>query len=666
MKLLLGSILLSSAAVVSAMPHVDHSGMFVPLHCNMMLGAAPCVSFSDLNYDTTQKVEIECGTCVIMDASGDLNLEKGLDVVGKLVFPASRQALKITTPFVFVQGEMIVEELADKKMPQPDKFLEFHFVGTEDVVFTSYHNQTFDKCMTGCNQSKKPFIVAGGKVDFQGMHESCHTWSRLQSVTDAGAPDMTAVAAPVAPTGCSSVLVDESFDVEPADWDGINAQAAVENGYYRVSDRPSGYTGPRVHLPIDCISPNKPYLLKFRFRYHHTSTNETRFVPPYIKMIQYFVSGGNSWISAPDVYNRGQMQNAEKDVWHEMQYVLKFDDIMADSTQTSDLTMYISPMNNVDTIDIDDFLLELAPSTAFEGRSCYSLLMNGKADISEHAYPFYPTGGVLDIASGTGPTGTNYFRSSLRSSTWSSTFSQDIAPECLVKTAVYDFSAYVRVDSSVEREVSVALLVDGTEHVIVICPPSSNDWVHCTAKIRLEEDVEGANEAILYTRVLGDDTSPLDIADVSLDYLGGRAEKLTLEDALGVSECWGPGAEVLVTSHTIQYEDSQVATIASVDANGVITLVDPIHKPITAEDDRMTAVEVAILSRNILFTAAKDDVNNPLHGGHFIIMHTSAPVVQKVVGVESHGFGQQGLLGMTILEIPCTDVDGRIVAYTDS
>ncbi len=339
---------------------------------------------------------------------------------------------------------------------------------------------------------------------------------------------------------------------------------------------------------------------------------------------------------------------------HEMEMALEFDEIMADSTQTSELTIYISPMTNeADTIDIDDFLLELAPPEAFE-KSCDSLLLNGRADFSRrHAYPFYPTGGLLNVASdGTGPAGIAYFfRSTLRSSQWSSALSQDIASACLRKTAVYDFSAYVRVHSFVERRVSFSLRVEGgdggtVEHSIVECPPSSGEWVSCSSKMRWEEDAVADVSARLHARVPGGDDAPdLDVADVYMTYAGGRAIKLTLEDTAGVKECWGPGADVLVTSHTIRHADYQLATISSVDLDGAITLAEPIHRPITMEEDRETAVEVALLSRNIIFSSAKDDEEDLLHGCHFMVMHMSAPVVQRIVGIETRGNSQQGKLG---------------------
>lgn len=250
-----------------------------------------------------------------------------------------------------------------------------------------------------------------------------------------------------------------------------------------MSDPPS----PRVHLPVECITPNAHYLLKFKFRYRHTGTSDS-FVPPYINMIQYMTQaagGGNHWHNHMGVYTRGQVAAARVDTWYEMQAVLQFDDVMADPSQTEDLSIYIAPYSNVDTIDIDDFVLELSPADAYD-RSCDSLLVNGNGDTAlsdGHAYPFYPTGGLLHVVSSeTGPTGTPYLRNTLRSSTWSSALSQDISTDCVKKAAVYDFSAWVRVHSpDNERVVSFSLWTtnqdggDLVETSIVTCPPSTNE-----------------------------------------------------------------------------------------------------------------------------------------------------------------------------------------------
>ncbi|KAL3906393.1 MAG: hypothetical protein SGILL_009288 [Bacillariaceae sp.] len=610
----------------------DGGGMFQPLACNANL--APCEPFSAQNYTYYNAVvEIPCGSCIEMDLDGDLHLEKGLDVQGKLVFPSSRRALKITTPFVFVQGELMIEPLDSPKIPQPEHLLEFHLVGTETVSFTSHHNQTFAKCSSenGCSVSKKPFIVAGGSLKIEGMQDQCQTWSRLLSYQDAGAPSMdNTIAAPVPPVACSSTLVLEPFDDATSlanHWDGRGAPSyGVEDGHFSVSQRNSATEGPRIHLPFECITSDAPYMLSLKYRYRHNSTNDSSFGVPYLKMIRSKVGGGSDWINIDEVlHDRGSMASASIDEWHSYQTTVQFDDIMTDPAQTSSLSLYIAPFSDVDAIDIDDFQIELAPAIHFEGRSCQSLLSNGDADESGgHVYPFYPTGGVSAVVD---DGASSFFRSSLRTSTWPSILSQEIAPECLAKAAVYSFSAKVRVDSADPRQVSFAIDAGaGAGNLIANCPPSSNnEWVTCSGDIRISEELAAVTSPRLYTRVLDDEGSTVDIADISLTYSGGRITKLTLEDPTGIVECWGSDAEILITSHTIQHEDSQVAVIESVSSSGIITLKEPIFRPMSMEDDSMTAVEVALLTRNILLTAAEDDTASPLDGGHLMVMHTSAP-----------------------------------------
>lgn len=638
--------------------------MFMPMHCNAGLERASCVSFSSQNFDLSETVEIPCGVCVKMDLAGVLVLEKGIDVQGKLIFPASRQALKITTPHVFVQGKLIIEQLADKAIPQPDKDLVFHFVGSDSVTFTSHHNQTFEKCEGGCNMSKKPFVVAGGSLDIQGMHDDCHTWSRLLSVNEAGSNTMNAIVAPSVRDGCSDILVDETFNDAAAiqgTWDAFGASYSVLDGYLSVT---GGNHAPRVYLPFECITPGASYLLTFRYRYRHFS-DETLLGFPYVKLVRGKVTGGSDWIGVDYVNGRGSISQAQNNQWYDYQTTIRFSEEMADATKTNSLFLYLEPNSAVDTMDLEKFEIKQASAVAFEGRSCNSLLVNGKAEFSNHIYPFYPIGGVLNLVDdgSTGPTGTPYFRNTMRTSTWNSILSQDVAPECLAKASIYSFSAYVRVDSLVARQVSFSLEA-GSSSPITTCPPSANNtWVHCAGNILLTEEHEGADSAMLYTRVLSDDISTVDIADISFTYIGGRVTQLTLEDPSGVSQCWGEGAEVVVTSHTTQHESSQVATIKSVDLNGVITLEEPIYRPITVEDDPQTGVEVALLTRNIRLTAAEDDSESPLDGGHLIIMHTSAPTTQKIIGIESHGFGQQGKLGKYPIHFHmCGSVEGSLLS----
>lgn len=119
-----------------------------------------------------------------------------------------------------------------------------------------------------------------------------------------------------------------------------------------------------------------------------------------------------------------------------------------------------------------------------------------------------------------------------------------------------------------------------------------------------------------------------------------------------VKNGWGVGAEILITSHTLDYRESQVRTIQLIRNHGngnfvVLELDSPITRPTTVMDDPKYAVEVALLSRNILFEGAKDDTAD--HGAHLIVMQTKGP--QHIEGVELRNFGQQGLLGRYVSDL---------------
>ena len=126
---------------------------------------------------------------------------------------------------------------------------------------------------------------------------------------------------------------------------------------------------------------------------------------------------------------------------------------------------------------------------------------------------------------------------------------------------------------------------------------------------------------------------------------------------------WGIGAEILITPHTRVWNQNQVRTIKSIrtsDSFAVIELDSPILRPTTMIESADFAVEVALLSRNIVFEGGSDSTVS--HGGHFMIMHTPT-VVQTIEGVDLRNFGQQGNLGRYPIHFHfCNDVTGSIVS----
>jgi len=128
---------------------------------------------------------------------------------------------------------------------------------------------------------------------------------------------------------------------------------------------------------------------------------------------------------------------------------------------------------------------------------------------------------------------------------------------------------------------------------------------------------------------------------------------------------WLAGARLLVTSHTRLWDDHQERTIVAVTTNSVssgyvrLELDAPIRRPTTLLESQDYAVEVALLSRNIVFEGGS---NNMQDGGHFIILHTPN-VAQTIQGIDIQHFGIQGTLGRYPIHFHYSgDVSGSVVS----
>lgn len=113
-----------------------------------------------------------------------------------------------------------------------------------------------------------------------------------------------------------------------------------------------------------------------------------------------------------------------------------------------------------------------------------------------------------------------------------------------------------------------------------------------------------------------------------------------------VKNGWAAGAEILITSHTRDWDGHQVRKIVAVSDYTrrlvQIELDAPIRRPTTLLQSEDFAVEVALLSRNIVIEGGPD--SKKFHGGHFWFMNTPS-IVQSLVGVDFRNMGQQGTLG---------------------
>ena len=184
---------------------------------------------------------------------------------------------------------------------------------------------------------------------------------------------------------------------------------------------------------------------------------------------------------------------------------------------------------------------------------------------------------------------------------------------------------------------------------LLLCPASdeSSGFVSCERVFSFSPQQVAATSITLFIRPRGSLADTVDWDDLSLEPTGGVAARPIQEilvDPTLVHDCWADpiseGAELLLTSHTLDAADHQVVSTTGMTADGKISLAGPILNPMSGPDD--FSVEVALLSRRITLEASSESGSSI--GGHFIVFHTPH-VNQTIRGLEVKGFGQQGNLG---------------------
>ncbi|KAL7531274.1 hypothetical protein ACHAXR_003949, partial [Thalassiosira sp. AJA248-18] len=130
--------------------------------------------------------------------------------------------------------------------------------------------------------------------------------------------------------------------------------------------------------------------------------------------------------------------------------------------------------------------------------------------------------------------------------------------------------------------------------------------------------------------------------------------------------CVKPGDDLLVTSDNTNWQDEMKRQVTAVNSTtGEITLDSAITRALpalTGPGEPEYAVEVARLSRSVVFTAVEDDPEGEHIGGHFMVFVTP-DVVQVISGVHFDNFGQGGNLGRYPVHFHlCDNSNGSIVS----
>mmetsp|Transcript_16095 Transcript_16095/g.46404 ORF Transcript_16095/g.46404 Transcript_16095/m.46404 type:complete len:1765 (-) Transcript_16095:207-5501(-) len=670
---------------------------FSPLDCNGEMNNGTftgCVSWSSQNYDTAAAVTIPCGVCVDMDLPGDgttnLHMQAGLDIQGALRFPLNWKGT-IRTPFVFVQGHLFIDNDAKVDADNIDGFT-FIIEGTfHQPFFPNAQNSESCRGMS-CEVGKKPFVVAGGQLHVNALPDTCPTWVPiLDVVRNENAVVATDYPKPPTPeSGCTNLIIDSNFDTGYGPfYSGLGSEESINIGgshdgsnSFKVKKRKKSWQGPFVDFVKsglrDCIVANQTYLVEAKVKvsvedpssgkaYSNCHSNGTDCLGLTIHTANADGTPKLRWNNVRQIQSSNRHYD---DTWFDFTAEVYFiDEVLADDSLY--IMMYFGGPETGIAMEIDDVKMILPTPDLFpdpsKGSVCEDLVINGNAENAPpHKFPWNFIGNrdssVTVMSETVNGTVNNFFGIRGRNATWAS-INVELINDCIVRHAQYTIKAKIRLDSLDEQDVRMVLKtwpVDPppippfykTESVgfggISSCVGLSREkgWFECSRQFQFTEDHETATSIELSFMVPDDEASDIDIDNVSVVRSAAPLNQFVVSNS--VASCWGAGATILQTSHTLSREDENVLTVESITDNGdstaTIRTTTPVAKPSSEADGSNYAVEMALLDRNVKIAPESDDSINPFHGAHFTIAYTPN-VAQTLTGVHLSGMGQQGIFG---------------------
>ena len=128
-----------------------------------------------------------------------------------------------------------------------------------------------------------------------------------------------------------------------------------------------------------------------------------------------------------------------------------------------------------------------------------------------------------------------------------------------------------------------------------------SNWVYCQRNWIFRGTHASAEKIELAFMVDVDLPSDVDFDEINVVRYAPPLDMLVVSDS--VIGCWGPGADILQTSHTLLHEYENFLAIESVtdnfDGTATFKTTTKIAKPTTAKDDHEMAVEISILDQNV-------------------------------------------------------------------
>jgi len=669
-----------------------------------------CVPFSTLISGPDDDVEVPCGVCATMEeyTLGETVEVGQIDVVGLLYFPEGMN-MTLVTNGVVVQGTLKMEQHQPiDGIPEVTIILK----GDEDMAWQpqEWNGEAcidYDTGYESCRIGKRGIVVAGGNLDIQAFpKDDCPTWTKLYDIVPRVSPTPETYPEPSPPPeNCNVVMFDEDFSNGLGDFSaslGATVDIKTENSfdgtpYATVSNRQRQWQGLSLDVTgsdlVSCLRVNTTYLLQMtvKLESHNDEPSICSQVGQNCPTFRshYLYNNERMFWKTHFTVNLGA--RVDDGTWADYGVMVEFseDDISALNSYN---TMYISgPEAGVDIsvsrVSIrlptaEYFPVQPDPNDPFD-TMCNSIIINGDAETSPtFPYPSYLRGGLSShlwvkqesVTADDGSISTNnYFALRGREMTFES-IESSLLTECVEPNAIYTFSARIRVHSLNPVKVRFTLKTQVPGNPLMVesvgyCPDAdmTTGWVQCQRNFMFTEEHVGAEYIQFFFVADEDEESDIDYDDIAVTLAYTPVTGIVLDTA-DVEDCWAPGAQAIVTSHSILPTDTDLINITNIVVDPTtnkteVTFETPIPRHTTILEDPWYAVEVALLSRNVLIKPQEDvDVMDPAMGGHLMILHTPEQC-QKIEGIELKGMGQQGVLGRYPLHFHMSEnVPGSYVA----
>lgn len=239
-----------------------------------------------VSLNSNSELKIPCNKCYTFDISGNITIN-GLNIEGKLIFPLNHK-VSIRTPYVIVQGELEIN--VDHVEIKPDNIsTKFILTGNQNVIYTPTEAPNHNVCPNGgCNFGSKPFVIVGGKVNINGMPDTCDTHTpvlkkiRKDPIYDPNDFPKFTLLPPSCPLSTLSSSSSSSFGIESgrkyASYDfessygnftgKAGAFVVLDDGVMKITNRKLDSRGPFIDLtpsfPSSCLVPDQEYLFYAR------------------------------------------------------------------------------------------------------------------------------------------------------------------------------------------------------------------------------------------------------------------------------------------------------------------------------------------------------------------------------------------------------------------